>query len=690
MGVAGPASAGENIHYDGTNPGMLQTDPRGNTGSLFPGTTANPLGTGNSVTVTGGTIPRGVYGGLAPTENSSGNAKSGDANWNTVTISGGSVGYVYGGYSRADSTSSNSTSGEATHNTVTISSGTMKDSVWGGSSTAVSNNGSATSRAATWNTVSISGGTVKGSVWGGASSASSISATSGDASHNTVSISGGTVDKDIIGGYSRANSGGGSATSGDATYNTVTLAGNPTFDANTRLYGGVSLVNNSPSASDQRTGNTLNILTSGITVLSIENFQHYRFALLPNGATGLTLTDATGDTDMGGSLTPTPSVPIALPGAALKVGETATLLAKTGTGPLTNVPTLNAGTAQQGVALAYGYTLTKSPDDKSITATVTSAGIANASRSPAAIRRAGTGMLNQAGDFAAGEGMGAALAAARQGNTGISTGSATPGGNVFALIKGGDLRFKTGEGKTGVDGVSVMAGAAKNFTTGTGTLMGGGFFETGWHNYDSQADGINADGDSRYYGVGGLLRHEAEADKGFYAEDSARIGRIENTYAHQSTFINAHNSSTSNYYGIHAGLGYIQPVSQGSVDVYGKSLWTHLQGKDMNIAGDTFNFEAVNSLRVQVGGRFNITTNSHYTPYVGAAYEYEFSNKAKGSVYGYQIDAPSLKGSTGIFEAGVKMNPVANNKGFSVDIGLQGYVGQREGILGSLLLKQNF
>jgi hypothetical protein len=75
--------------------------------------------------------------------------------------------------------------------------------------------------------------------------------------------------------------------------------------------------------------------------------------------------------------------------------------------------------------------------------------------------------------------------------------------------------------------------------------------------------------------------------------------------------------------------------------------------------------------------------------YIGAAYEYEFSGEAKAATYGRSMDAPDLTGSTGIGEIGVTL--LGGDKALvSLDLGVQGYTGMRQGLTGSLQLKIEF
>jgi outer membrane autotransporter protein len=97
----------------------------------------------------------------------------------------------------------------------------------------------------------------------------------------------------------------------------------------------------------------------------------------------------------------------------------------------------------------------------------------------------------------------------------------------------------------------------------------------------------------------------------------------------------------------------------------------------------------VDSYRLRLGGRFAYAVNEHISPYVGVAYEHEFDGKAKASTYGYSIDAPSMKGGTGIGELGLTIKP-SPTLPLSFDLGVQGYTGKREGVTGSLQLKFEF
>ncbi|MBS7405259.1 MAG: autotransporter domain-containing protein [Oxalobacter sp.] len=97
----------------------------------------------------------------------------------------------------------------------------------------------------------------------------------------------------------------------------------------------------------------------------------------------------------------------------------------------------------------------------------------------------------------------------------------------------------------------------------------------------------------------------------------------------------------------------------------------------------------MDSHRTRLGARLTYTGDKQFTPYAGLAWEHEFSGTSSGCVYGYSLEENSLKGDTGIGEIGVRFQPKANGP-LMVDARVQGYVGQREGVAGRLVLNYLF
>ncbi|GHU11844.1 hypothetical protein FACS1894185_5720 [Betaproteobacteria bacterium] len=137
----------------------------------------------------------------------------------------------------------------------------------------------------------------------------------------------------------------------------------------------------------------------------------------------------------------------------------------------------------------------------------------------------------------------------------------------------------------------------------------------------------------------------------------------------------------------HLGVGYLLKLSeQSKLDIYGQYLWSHQNGDTVKLTtGETVKFEAVDSQRTRLGAKWHHALTTKTTAYVGAAWEHEYNGKANASIYGYKLDAPKLKGDTGLLEVGLSVTPTtANKQGWSLDFGVQGYGGRREGVTGSL------
>jgi hypothetical protein len=123
--------------------------------------------------------------------------------------------------------------------------------------------------------------------------------------------------------------------------------------------------------------------------------------------------------------------------------------------------------------------------------------------------------------------------------------------------------------------------------------------------------------------------------------------------------------------------------------VSAKYFWTHQEGDTVHVAGDPFKFDSLDSHRLRAGGRVSFAATEHIVPYAGAAYEHELDGKADASVYGHSISSPDLSGATGMGEIGVTLVG-GESTPLSLDLGIQGYTGTRQGVTGSLQVKLEF
>lgn len=639
---------------------------------LVGGYSARGDAVGNEVTVSGGTVRMNVMGG---------ESRSAAARNNTVRVTGGTIGtgsdegFVHGGYSNT---------GSADNNTVIIEGGNLR-SVMGGyvESGAGSVNG---------NTVLFGGGSISGAdegLYGGYTD-------QGDANGNTVLISGGTPGNEVCGGFVWTGT-------GSATGNTVILEGAPDLGG-TRLYGGAT----GNGHGDMRTGNTLEIRTSGLKAVNVGNFANYRF-ILPEkttaGTTVLTLTDAKG-TDISNS-----SVGVAVAGGKplLRKGDSVTLLANEH-GLKAEGMTQQRLSGQQGVFVVYDFDLKTT--DTSLMATVTDsvqprgreggpsgdtgARLAPQAKAPLEGVLANVALGNIGADLVAGQGIDQARSAAVARGEGPAWGIAP-----FAAVTGTRSRYQTGS-HVDLSGVAFMTGFAKRVETSMMDILAGVFFEAGFarmdtHNSFSSGPSVDGDGRSSYYGGGLLARLDLKEDllKGLYLEGSFRYGRLNSQW--QSDDLHdavsgrkAEYDLSTPYYGLHAGLGYVWDLTESlSLDVYGKYFWTHTEGQSTHIVDDPWSFDGVDSQRLRLGARLGHEFCRQVTGYAGAAWEHEFNGKARATTYGLEAPAPSLKGDSGLLEAGLTLTPVEGS-GLSLDFGVQGHTGVRQGVSGTALVRYEF
>lgn len=581
---------------------------------------------GNSVTMTGGTVEKNLLGGIS---------ESADVTDNTVVISGGSFGsnnFIVGAAA--------GNSGNSLRNSVTVTGGSMY-TVNGGEAWGTGN--------VTDNRVVVSGAAEVAYIQGGYAS------NTGDATGNSVVLDGGLVSQNVFGGYSAA---------GSANNNTVTLGRNARLATISSVYGGWG-------GGGTSTGNTLNVNAFQGTLNEVNLFQNYNFFLpasLQNTGTVLVTNNQTFLIGTKVAITGIEG------GTRLTPGDTVTLISSTQGTP----DSYSASNVRAGISMLYDFDIAVG---SSLQATVKSAVLNPQTKALAEGYAAGVAFVNQGGDLAAGAGMADALAKAQGANGGMVS---------FGGVTGGSSRYETGS-HADVNGTSLMAGLVSKRDIAKGSLVKGFFMEGGWGNYDTynsfaNLPGVHGDGDTSYYGLGALIRQDRP--DGRYIEGSVRGGKSRTTFS-SGDLNNASYTTNSGYYGAHVGMGKLKTAGAKTLDYYAKYFWTHQNGSNVSAAGEPFSFAGVDSSRLRGGVRLSQELDAKRTSYVGLAYEYEFDGKAKSSVYGLSIDSPSLKGGTGILELGMsfKSRPESSN---TLELGLQGYAGKREGVTGTVQLKRVF
>ncbi len=688
------------------------------------GYSASGSATGNNVVMNGGTVQNNAFGGYV-------DSGSGAASSNTFTLNGGYVsGHVIGGQA---------INGEAMGNTVTINGGTVLFMVYGGK--VDSGTGSATG-----NTVNVSGNPNLNDamLYGGMCTLGS-----GDAFTGNVLNKNSDTTVDTAENFATVNF----TYNGDANIKTLnstpTGSSLPGVTVNTNdktvAFGGVikgsgSLIKIGTGTLTLKGANTYTGMTtveagtlkldSGGALASSSGLTLYGGAafdnsgglhsldgkqLNVNGANGrsatymgdLSATNATlnfisplnpsqpllhvtGTTDVTGS-----AYNVGLDGGtSLATGSILTLLKSDGALTATGLHKGN-GIIRIGSTVAHDITgsVTVDPVTGTITATVPHGRATQGAKALSEGFLGGMALNLQGADLVAGRGTEAAVHSA--GSAGAGNGFAG-----FGALSGASMRYNTGS-HVDMTSLSLLTGLARGLDLTPGRLTVGAFFEYGNGSYDTHNafnnGSVKGDGDAYYLG-GGILARLDFLNTGpgrFHAEASARAGKTHNEYdssdLRDAQGRKAEYDSDTPYYGLHVGAGYLWEINdQTSLDLYGTYFWTRQEGDNLTLStGEHLRFDDADSSRLRFGGRFAYAVNEHVAPYVGAAWEHEFDGKARATTNGFDIDAPSLHGDTGIGELGLSLTPSVDLP-LTVDLGVQGYTGKREGVTGSMRIRFEF
>jgi outer membrane autotransporter protein len=296
----------------------------------------------------------------------------------------------------------------------------------------------------------------------------------------------------------------------------------------------------------------------------------------------------------------------------------------------------------------------------------------------------GVSLVNQGADFVIDRGIAAAL------HENVRTGR-----NLFAVVGGGTLRYRTGGGsRTKINSTTAVVGASTTHAVRVGELTAGAFFEHGSGRYDTVTPvDVRGKGDVAYVGGGAFARldFEGTARGNFYAEATARRGKLDLEFKRSGSAASEGGSAPDEgsvpdksrpaYGSAHIGLGYALKVDEYSVlSPYVQYLWSR-QGSDTTRRGEKL--DAIDSRRTRVGATWERHVGESRFR-VGAAWEREYAGEPRGDG---ASSVPSLKGNTGRLELGVTLKPT---KSVTVDVDVQGHFGKREGVTGSVKVEYRF
>ena len=633
-----------------------------------------------------------------------------DANGNTVDVSGftGNISQIMGGSADDGSASNNvvmlgkgngaytglikggsayGSNATANNNSVQILGGTFNCYITGGS--ASSSKGTAN---ANKNTIEVRDGIFNGlKMYGGGASSNTKM---GYASDNLIVIQDGKflgTAGVIVGGY---------APDGQAMRNRVVINGGD-FQGTASIYAGdtgmkgveksnvielyggkldkVTLYGTRYKwgADQLKDANPiLNVYGSGIKVNNISNFAKVNYYLPDSVSNETVILEAL---DKSATMLTNTKVNVATAGGTnLKPGDRVYLLTNR-QGKIWE-PESATGTVTEGVSIEYDLDITLEEGDTALVGTVmdgtygggggSGVHLKDDTKSLVETRSAAMATLNNSIDMVTDKGFAAARDAAR---------AETAGGFAPFIYAGANsMRYQTGS-HVDSHGWGLAAGFAKEFKGKYHTLITGPFVEHGRSSYDSYLDdGVKADGKNKYTGGGWFVRNELK--NGVSYEASVRFGHMNSDYNGRIGLATSYDSS-SNYLGFHAGVGKTFGVGKkdDSLEVYGKYFYTHQNGTNATLStGERYHFDAVNSSRIRLGARYTHPVKNTLL-YAGLAWDYEFDSDARATYRGYSTPSPSMKGSSGMLELGVRYRP-SPRAPFHMDLSLAGWAGKQRGV----------
>lgn len=681
-----------------------------------------------SVNMYGGTVSNNIYGAYVVDTSriSAETYASADATMNVVgIIKGQGTVNLYGGTVTGN-----------LYGASVITEGSVYAYVYSGSTAAAS--ATATITADAIGTVNMSQGQVTGSIYGAsvdvdanatatvtdtatgvATSTTNITANA----NGTVNLTGGTVTGSIYGASAQVAAFTGSYT--DATvvvnvsaHSTVNIEGDVKLQSDdgsyhAELWGGyLSAFNDDMSTLYYNvfTDNTLNMSSSPLTVTKLGNFEYYQFAIndynksvINDSSSALiTVTDelSNRNTYQPSDTSPTTNVSYTkLTGISgttnINVGDTINLI------------TVNGGVVTQGddtTSLNDFFDLTNS-DNKVKVGLVREADISYSIKDDSVVATIDkiTEIIKEKVDDnikPLAEGRLATLMNVTRGADALShlslkhvdAGTFTP----IAAIDGGINQYDSGSSIDSND-YRIMVGSRYQILD---NLYAGIAIEYGRSHYDTYNDfasgSVHGRGHTYNYGASLFSKYsQFNAENEFYIDGAFRFGQAKTAFLSHDIITGAGSAASYDskvgYIGVNLGSGYIYQLNNRySFDSSLRYFYSRLSSDSVVIDGDNIHFQTLTSSRVQLKEQFNYQSSARLIFTLAGIYEYEFNSKANANVAGMAINAPSVKGSTGIFELGIKAKPIENETNFGLNVILRGYSGKRDGVNAFVMMKYDF
>lgn len=283
-------------------------------------------------------------------------------------------------------------------------------------------------------------------------------------------------------------------------------------------------------------------------------------------------------------------------------------------------------------------------------------------------------VINQGASFIANEGLNA-----------MDSASLVDQSAVFGTLGGGKTRYDTGS-RVDVDCMSLVTGLVTRVTP---EWMVAGYVEAGFGNSESSTHDASAEGNHDYYGVGLASRYHFNLP--VYVDGSLRFGTASTEFSGKYTEESAKYDANSLYGSAHIGLGYVFDLADKvSLDVYDRYIFTYLEGDTVSLGTtdhERLKSEDTKTHTMQVGAMLRGTTPENISWRFGLAYEHVADGDAESTVFTktdlVALDIPTLEGDSGIVDLGITMRSKPTDP-MALDLGLKGYVGDYQGVTGTV------
>jgi hypothetical protein len=248
-----------------------------------------------------------------------------------------------------------------------------------------------------------------------------------------------------------------------------------------------------------------------------------------------------------------------------------------------------------------------------------------------------------------------------------------------------------------VRGTLFFGGFSVQKKVDNGRIFLGAFVDVGDADYGTFNDYSNVvltatpriRGDGELDSVGGGIFLRRKWNGGLRFDAMFRGGNIKDKFISHDLITNGipmHFQLDGAYWGTNVGFDYEWRRGRNTFDIYSRYLWLMTEAQSVVLStGEPVDFQAIHSHRIYSGGRLTRQWKNDWSWYLGAAYEYELDGTARAterfSGFNYAFEAPPLRGGTGIGELGLVYR---RNEEFHAVLGLEGYVGKREGGAGSI------